>query len=303
MRMRTLLSCLLSLALSASLFGWTLEERFAQGNRWESVPREVLQEWVWPSTSITEEEVDWLPTLQPIAEELTAGCETPLAAARALNQKLWKRIGVIYSPKRDKADQDPLHSMRIGMASCSGLSILLIDSCRALGIPARFVSCIWRTKPGNHSWVEVYSGGTWTPLGAAEDCAPEKLWFLADAAEAVADEPKHAVYAARATLLPEGTRIAGWGVPAENITARYAKPKAAEATDVKVFIAAERAGERVAVPFRVAGKDYITPGPLQDLNDYATVTFLSNTLFTLEMEGQRREYRAEPGAIIVVPLP
>ncbi len=278
-----------------------MAERFPKGNSWENVPPEILREWVWPLTSLGEDEVDWFPVLEPLARKLTQGCETSLAAARKLNRELWGRVGVIYSTKRDKANQDPLHSMRIGMASCSGLSILLIDACRSVGIPARLVGCQWREKPGNHSWVEVFSGGRWFALGAAEDCAPEALWFLPDAAAALADEPRYAIYAARATLLPDGTRFYGWGVPAENVTARYvgkARPRG-----VRVHIAAERGGERVAVPFRVEGKTYVTPGPLQDMNDYATVLFPSNQVFTLEIGGRKVRRRAEPGAIYVEQLP
>lgn len=278
-----------------------MAERFAQGNRWEALAPETLREWVWPLTSLGEAEVDWLPVLEPLARELTQGCDTPLAAARKLNRELWKRVGVIYSTKRDKANQDPLHSMRIGLASCSGLSILLIDACRSVGIPARLVGCQWREKPGNHSWVEVFSGGKWFALGAAEDCAPEALWFLPDAAEALADEPRYAIYAARATPPPEGTRFYGWGVPAENVTERYSR--AEQPKGVRVHIAAERGGVRVAVPFRVEGKIYVTPGPRQDMNDYATVFFPSNQIFTLEMEGRTFRRRAEPGAIYVERLP
>ncbi len=277
-----------------------MAQRFSTGNRWEALAPELLREWVWPQTSLGEEAVDWFPVLAPLAEEITAKSPTPLAAARALNQHLWARVGVRYSPKREKANQDPLHSIRLGMASCSGLSILLIDACRSVGIPARLVGCFWRTKPGNHSWVEVSSGGRWFPFGAAEDCEPEALWFLSDAAEAVADDPRYAIYAARATLPEAGTRFYGWGVPAENITARYARSE--PHTAVRVFIAAERHGARVSVPFRVNGTTYYTPGPERDLNDYATLSFPSNGLFFLEIEGRTLQRRATPGAIYVEQL-
>ena len=46
-------------------------------------------------------------------------------------------MDVHYNVGRDRARQSPRHSMRLHMASCSGISIILIDTCRALGIPAR----------------------------------------------------------------------------------------------------------------------------------------------------------------------
>lgn len=264
---------------------------------WGIADSELFEEYVAPQTAFSEEAVDWLPTLQPIARELAAGAQTPLEAAMRLNHGLWERIGVIYSTRRDKPDQDPLHSMRLGRASCSGLSILLVDACRSVGVPARVVGCRWRRKPGNHTWVEVWSEGDWHPLGAFEDCPPQDLWFLADAAAATDADPRYAIYAARATPDAAGTVFHGWGVPAERVTHRYAR-KAADA-GIRVHIAAERGGERVAVPFTVGGVRHVTPGPLQDRNDYATLTFPSNVTFTVEMEGRIFTHRAEPDAIFV----
>ena len=85
------------------------------------------------------------------------------------------------------------------------------------------------------------------------------------------------------------------------MTDRYAR-KAPAPVGVRVHIAAERKGERVAVPFTVDGKRYVTPGPLQDLNDYTTLTFPSNQTFTVEMEGRSFTHQATPGAIYVEQL-
>ena len=52
--------------------------------------------------------------------------------------------------------------MRQHMASCTGLSVLLVDALRAAGIPARFAGTpAWHDDRGNHSWVEVWIGGRW----------------------------------------------------------------------------------------------------------------------------------------------
>ena len=301
--MKTLLATLLLLAVGFAQAGELADDHAARLKAlYGDKPTPTLfREYVAPLTSLGEEPADWLPTLRPIAQELAKGAPTPLEAARRINRGLWDRVKVKYSTKRDKANQDPLHSMRIGMASCSGLSILLADACRSVGIPARLVGCNWRAKPGNHTWVEIWSEGAWYPLGAAEDCAPDKLWFLPDAAEATDDDPRYAIYATRATPNPDGTVFYGWGVPADRVTDRYAR-KAPAPVGVRVHIAAERKGERVAVPFTVDGKRYVTPGPLQDLNDYTTLTFPSNQTFTVEMEGRSFTHQATPGAIYVEQL-
>ena len=277
----------------------------SEANRWGINDPELVREYIAPETSLGEPEVDWRPILGPIAEEITAPAKTPLEAAMLLNRHLWKRIGVIYSTKRDRPNQDPLHSMRIGLASCSGLSILLADACRAVGIPARLVGCQWRNKPGNHTWVEVWSEGAWFPLGAFEDCPPDSLWFLDDAAQAIADDPRYAIYATRATLNAQGTRFWDWGVPADNVTARYLRPKAKSTTNglVRVYIAAERGGVRVAEPFVCQGQRRVTPGPLQDLNDYTVLELPEGAEFTLEFGTTRFTHRAQANAIFVEQLP
>lgn len=279
----------------------TLQRDYSQTNRWEALDPVDVREYVLPLTSLGEEEVDWLPVLRPLAHELTQNAQTPLEAAMVLNRYLWKRIGVIYSTKREKANQDPLHSIRLGLASCSGLSILLVDACRSLGIPARVVGCLWRHKPGNHSWVEVKSNGQWYPLGAFEDCPPDQLWFLDDAAQADAGSARYAIYAACAT--PGNAVFYGWGVPAENVTQHYVKAHTSAQASIRIYYAAERNGERVSVPFRVNGHAYTTPGPLQDLNDYTVIELSEVAPFEVEMEGNRYRYECQPGAIIVEQLP
>ena len=42
------------------------------------------------------------------------------------------------------------------MATCTGLSIMLVEACRAVGIPARVAGIAsWPGRGGNHTWVEV----------------------------------------------------------------------------------------------------------------------------------------------------
>ena len=277
----------------------------AEANRWGITDPELVCEYIAPETSLGEPAVDWRPVLGPIAEEIVAPAKTPLEAAMLLNRHLWKRVGVIYSTRRDRPNQDPLHSMRIGLASCSGLSILLADACRAVGIPARLVGCQWRTKPGNHTWVEVWSEGAWFPLGAFEACPPDRLWFLDDAAQATRDDPRYAIYATRATLNAQGTRFWGWGVPADDVTARYLRPAARGPAKgfVRVYVAAERQGVRVAEPFTCRGQQLTTPGPLQDLNDYTALDLPDGAEFTLDFGSARFTHRAAANAIFVEKLP
>ena len=94
------------------------------------------------------------------------------------------------------------------MPRAPGLSILLIDACRAVGIPARMVGTPrWTDNSGNHSWVEVWDR-EWSFVGA---CEPSKLnegWFIGQAAKADESKPQNRIYAtsfkAAGHLLPDG---------------------------------------------------------------------------------------------------
>jgi hypothetical protein len=88
--------------------------------------------------------------------------------------------------------------MRQGMASCTGLSILLVDACRAVGIPARFVgTASWHDNRGNHSWTEVWVDGEWRVTEYYFPSALDHLWFMADAAKADPNDRNYAIYATR----------------------------------------------------------------------------------------------------------
>lgn len=268
-------------------------------SQWKIEDETLFREYVEPQTTLGEECVEWLSILKPLAEKMAEGGKTPFEAATLINRRISKTVGVVYSTRRDKANQDPLHSMRIGMASCSGLSILLVDCCRSIGIPARIVGCFWRKKPGNHSWVEVWSGGEWYTIGAFEDFPPEKVWFKNDAANADGNDPRYAIYATRATLRPDGLFFIGWNVPADNVTERYTRNFSPAGQGVRVHIAAERGGKRIELPFTVNGKRYRTPGPLRDLNDYTTLTLPEGTTFKVEIGGKCFTHRAKADAIYI----
>ena len=81
--------------------------------------------------------------------------------------------------------------MESGRATCTGLSIILTDACRAVGIPARAVGTpMWSNGRGNHTWVEIWDNG-WHFLGADEYDAKglNHGWFTGDASQAKADVP------------------------------------------------------------------------------------------------------------------
>jgi hypothetical protein len=195
---------------------------------WASrIPEEIFLNDVLPYACVNEPRENWRPKLRELSLPLVRDCSSPSEAARRLNERLFPLTKVRYSTQRRAPDQGPLESMESGKATCTGLSILLADACRSIGVPARIVGTpLWANLRGNHTWVEIWDGD-WHFLGAAEPdpAGLDRGWFVHDASQAKADEPRHAIYASsfRRTGTPfplVWARNIHW-VPAVNVTARY----------------------------------------------------------------------------------
>lgn len=195
----------------------------------KDLPEEVFLNEVLPYANINERRDPWrkefFDRFWPVVKDL----KSPGLAGARLNQTIFKELNVKYSTKRRRADQGPRESMESGLASCTGLSILLIDACRACGVPARFVGTpLWTDKSGNHSWVEIWDNG-WHFTGAAEANGDEldKAWFTDRASTAQLDAPEHSIYAVSFRKTPLNFPMV-WDrnnkdVFATNVTERYLK--------------------------------------------------------------------------------
>ena len=161
------------------------------------LPDELFLNCVLPYASINERRDRWRPDFHKRFLPVVRDCKTPGEAAQKLNATIFSALGVKYhATKRPKPDQSPHESLEAGYASCSGLSILLIDACRAVSIPARFVGTpLWVNRKGNHSWVEVWDR-QWRFVGAAEPGPLDRTWFVGIARQADPTKPEHRIYAA-----------------------------------------------------------------------------------------------------------
>jgi hypothetical protein len=232
-----------------------------QTARWhDQIPKEIFLNEILPYASINESRDDWRKQLREKCLPLVADCKTPSEAAQKLNQKLFKLVKVKYSTERRKADQSPLESMQSGLASCTGLSVLLIDACRSVGVPARLVGTpLWYNKRGNHTWVEIWDQ-RWHFTGAAEP-DPKGLdrgWFTHDASQALKDIPEQAIYATSFKKTGLSFPMV-WApriqyVSAINVTESYAaksKPPEIEKVRLVVKVLDRPTGKRVATKVRV----------------------------------------------------
>jgi hypothetical protein len=212
-----------------------------------------------------------------------------------LNSQLFAKLKLGYSTQRRAPNQGPKESIELGKASCTGLSIVLSDACRAVCIPARLVGTpLWANKRGNHTWVEIWDKD-WHFTGACEQ-DPSGLnrgWFVGDAAQAKKDIPEHAIYAASfkktATHFPLVWAMNNKNVPAENVTDRYAKPAAPKDTVRLMIRVVDATNQRVARPVTVTSTDPKTDvkgtskDETADTNDFLTFVVPRGKEFTIRV--------------------
>ncbi len=186
--------------LSVDLFRENLEQAFVARETYpwtKALPQELFFNEVLPHAVVTETRDPWRKKLRGLFHPKVAECETIREACAVVGANIKELTGVEYNTKREKACQSPPESMRQGMASCTGLSILMVDALRAVGVPARLAAIpLWGTKEGNHTWVEVHDGESWRFTGYGG--TPEQWdqgWEIPRCAYCDPSEPLHGVFA------------------------------------------------------------------------------------------------------------
>ncbi len=191
------------------------------------ISEEMFLNNVLPYANVDETRHPWRQEFYTQWWPVVKDCKTAAEAAQKLNETVFKQLNVKYSTARKKANQSPKETIEQGLASCTGLSIVLIDACRSVGVPARIVGTpMWTDKSGNHNWVEIWDGH-WHFVGACEP-DPKGLdhgWFEEKASLAIKDSPRNAIYAASFkktdTIFPLDWARNRKDVYAENVTDTY----------------------------------------------------------------------------------
>ena len=164
----------------------------------KQLPEDVYLYDVLPYHVVDEVRDSWRKELYELFAPAVDTCRTMYDAVCAVNANIPRLTGVDYNTTREKTNQSPRESMRQGMASCTGLAILLVDAYRAVGIPARFAgTASWHDNRGNHSWTEVWLDGEWRVTEYYFPSKLDHLWFMPDASKAKEDDRTYAIYATR----------------------------------------------------------------------------------------------------------
>ncbi|MEE2826367.1 MAG: transglutaminase domain-containing protein [Planctomycetota bacterium] len=269
---------------------------------------------VLPYANVDETRESWRSRLREICQPIVADCQTPAEAAQRLNQKLFGEVQVRYSTQRKRANQSPSESIDQGLASCTGLSILLVDACRSVGVPARLAGIpSWPNKRGNHTWVEVWDNG-WHFTGAAEPSGQglNHTWFQGDAALAKKDSKLNAIYAVSfkktGTVFPMVWSQDGNNpVYAVNVTDRYTKKKSdlsAGMCRVSFRVWNEDRSERIAAQVRCSRSEAASfdwsgtsKAGTADMNDMLSFDLDQRATFALliEFAGKQKRHQFQVG--------
>ena len=173
-------------------YAYLARERFPWAG---ALPDSVFLNEVLPYAVADEVREAWRKGFYALFAPVAAECTDMRAAIDSVNRRIPRIVEVEYNTLREKTNQNPSESMRQHMASCTGLSILLVDALRAVGIPARFAgTAAWHDDRGNHSWTEVWIDGEWH-FTEYYFVGIDKPWFLADAGQATLGDRTHAIYA------------------------------------------------------------------------------------------------------------
>ena len=162
----------------------------------KALPDSIFLNEVLPYASVDEVRDAWRKDFYERFAPRVRSCKTLREALDTVNAIIPQVVGVEYNTLREKTNQSPSESMRQGMASCTGLSILLVDALRSVGIPARFAgTAAWHDNRGNHSWTEVWLDGTWHSTEYYLPPALDGAWFMADAGQSTPGDRIHGIYA------------------------------------------------------------------------------------------------------------
>lgn len=283
----------------------------------KEVPDSVFLNDVVAYANLNENRESWRKDFYERFKKYVAPCKTMREAIDSVNKNVRDELLVNYNTKREKPDQAPYESMRQHMASCSGLSILLTDAFRAVGIPSRVAGTpAWHDDRGNHNWNEVWIDGQWrfTEYYPSDDL--DQSWFLTDAGKAIKEDVRKAIYAA--SFKPTGCYFPlVWDeniryVHAENVTDRYtslyraqlsAMPADGSHVALRVMVFkdkdhAEASGDRVATNLDVfKGEKQLyggrSTGATQDMNDVLTFNVEKNQQYIVKFVNGKGEMQTQ----------
>ncbi len=93
-----------------------------------------------------------------------SGLAPPAGETRAIFDDLatYIKANISYARREESGVQSPAETLRLGTGSCRDVAVLMLETSRALGFPARFVSGYLESgnskagRGSTHAWAEIY---------------------------------------------------------------------------------------------------------------------------------------------------
>jgi hypothetical protein len=282
------------------------------------LPREVFLNEVLPYAVLDEHRDAWRRDFFNKFSPLMKNCRSTTEAVLAVQSNILAVTGVSYNTGRRAPNQSPAESMEQGKASCTGLSILLVDACRAVGVPSRLAGVLtWSDLSGNHNWVEVYCNDSWrfTEYGGT---VFDRGWLLERLVNVDGSDPRFAVFATSWKPAEDWFPMAwklnpkqpfqwpvSMAVPAVNVSSRYQQlarqqlgadlERRTNLTPVRIVVL-DAAGNRLAARVtavqdasETSAVSAISLSQADDLNHHLDIFLAPNRDYsiTAEIEGHR----------------
>ncbi|WP_172136301.1 transglutaminase family protein [Adlercreutzia sp. ZJ473] len=151
----------------------------------------------------------------------------------ALAQCLCTRVfdSFEYAPGATDTTTTAAEAYEAGRGVCQDYAHVLIALCRALGIPARYVTGLMVGEGATHAWVEVHDGERWRGLDPTHNCVVDDRYMLFATGRDFEDCPiERGMFRGNAEQTQKVSASLGDDAPAVNATtAHLAKAVAAEA--------------------------------------------------------------------------
>ena len=141
-----------------------------------NIPKQVFYDYILPYAIVNEARNNWRPYLHSVLVPTIASLPVDAsindvftavnAGTTGTTDSVWKLLGnnnnggeIVFKSSQTPLIYDAMSTIVYGYASCTGISILAVDSLRSVGIAARLVGTpAWQghDENGNHNWLEVY---------------------------------------------------------------------------------------------------------------------------------------------------
>ena len=161
------------------------------------VPDDIFLNDVLPYAMVNERRDNWRADFFQRFHEAALESSSVEEAVFNLNAEMLSQFKLAFTelgPR--KKPFSPYESLEHGYVSCTEASLLLVNACRSVGIPARLVILPrWVNNRVGHAWLEVYDNGQWHCIGSYDPSQFDVIWFSVIVADTDPSKPENRVYA------------------------------------------------------------------------------------------------------------